>query len=84
MDATAEPCSRTELLWFGWFGFNAGSALGANISLPSRSSTPCWPAAPACSPDFAVERVRDGHATSFGAASGVVSGLVAITRPAVR
>jgi ammonium transporter, Amt family len=45
------------LLWFGWFGFNAGAVLG-------------W---------LLVEKIRNGHATSLGAASGVVAGLVAIT-----
>ncbi|KQY58955.1 ammonia channel protein [Aeromicrobium sp. Root495] len=67
------------LLWFGWFGFNAGSALGANhlaaVAFVNTMLAGCtgllaW---------LGVERWRDGHATSFGAASGVVSGLVAIT-----
>ncbi len=67
------------LLWFGWFGFNAGSALAANNTaavvfvntlLAGCTGLLAW---------LAVERLRDGHATSFGGASGVVAGLVAIT-----
>ena len=67
------------LLWFGWFGFNAGSALGANglaaLAFTNTMVATCagvigW---------LIVERLRDGHATSLGAASGAVAGLVAIT-----
>ena len=67
------------LLWFGWFGFNAGSALGAgdtaavawvNTLVATAAASLAW---------CATEKVRDGHATSLGAASGVVAGLVAIT-----
>lgn len=67
------------LLWFGWIGFNAGSALGANNTaaivfvntvLAGSTGLLAW---------LMVERFRDDHATSFGAASGVVAGLVAIT-----
>jgi Amt family ammonium transporter len=67
------------LLWFGWFGFNAGSALAANntaavVVLNTMAAT--------CAAAIAwlvVEKIRDGHATSLGAASGIVAGLVAIT-----
>jgi Amt family ammonium transporter len=67
------------LLWFGWFGFNAGSALAANNTaavvwvntlVATAAATLAW---------LLVEKVRDGHSTSLGAASGVVAGLVAIT-----
>src|SRR3954469_15523564 len=67
------------LLWFGWFGFNAGSALAANNTaavvwvntmVATGAATLGW---------LLVEKIRDGHSTSLGAASGVVAGLVAIT-----
>jgi Amt family ammonium transporter len=67
------------LLWFGWFGFNAGSALAANNTaavvwvntlVATAAATLAW---------LLVEKLRDGHSTSLGAASGVVAGLVAIT-----
>ena len=67
------------LLWFGWFGFNAGSALAANgIAGLVLMNTQVAAAAGVLSWLF-VERVRNGHATSLGAASGAISGLVAIT-----
>jgi Amt family ammonium transporter len=69
----------TGILWFGWFGFNAGSALGAtgqaaqaflNTFLAAAAGGLAW---------VAVEWLRDGHPTNLGAASGIVAGLVAIT-----
>ncbi|MBD8079303.1 ammonium transporter [Cellulosimicrobium arenosum] len=67
------------LLWFGWFGFNAGSAFTAdgfaglawvNTTAATAAAILGW---------LLTEKIRDGHATSLGAASGVVAGLVAIT-----
>ena len=67
------------LLWFGWFGFNAGSALGAGNTASVAWVNTLVATAAASLSWIATERVRDGHATSLGAASGVVAGLVAIT-----
>jgi ammonium transporter len=67
------------LLWFGWFGFNAGSALGANQTAAIVFVTTLLAGAAGSVGWLLVERLRDGHATSLGAASGLVSGLVAIT-----
>ncbi len=67
------------LLWFGWFGFNAGSELAPdgtaalvwiNTTVATCAAMIGW---------LVVERIKDGHATSVGAASGIVAGLVAIT-----
>ncbi len=67
------------LLWFGWFGFNAGSEFAAdgtagrawlNTLLATCVAMLAW---------LVTEKLRDGHATSLGAASGIVAGLVAIT-----
>ncbi|MDP3968486.1 MAG: ammonium transporter [Nocardioides sp.] len=67
------------LLWFGWFGFNAGSAYGADgaAGLAWVNTTTC--AAAAILGWLIVEKIRDGEATSLGAASGIVAGLVAVT-----
>jgi Amt family ammonium transporter len=67
------------LLWFGWFGFNAGSALGANQAAAIVFTTTLLAGAAGALGWLLLERLRDGHATSLGAASGMVSGLVAIT-----
>ena len=67
------------LLWFGWFGFNAGSALGANNTAAVTWVNTMAATGAAALAWLATERVRDGHATSLGAASGIVAGLVAIT-----
>ena len=67
------------LLWFGWFGFNAGSALGANgVAALAFMNTQVATAAAALG-WLLIEKLRDGHPTSLGVASGAVSGLVAIT-----
>ncbi|MCY7364792.1 MAG: ammonium transporter [Frankiaceae bacterium] len=69
----------TGLLWFGWFGFNVGSTLGAtaysglvliNTQVAAAAAVLAW---------LLVEKLRDGHMTTLGAASGAVAGLVAIT-----
>jgi Amt family ammonium transporter len=69
----------TGLLWFGWFGFNVGSTLGAtaysgvvliNTQVATAAAILGW---------LVVEKLRDGHMTTLGAASGAVAGLVAIT-----
>ena len=67
------------LLWFGWFGFNAGSAFGANGAAGLAWVNTTAATAAAMLGWLLAERIRDGHATSLGAASGVVAGLVAIT-----
>jgi ammonium transporter, Amt family len=67
------------LLWFGWFGFNAGSAVAANGQAAETWVTTMVATGAAALTWLLTERIRDGHATSLGAASGVVAGLVAIT-----
>ena len=69
----------TGILWFGWFGFNAGSALGANGLAAQALVNTHLAAASAMLVWLVVEKLRAGHATSLGAASGAVAGLVAIT-----
>ena len=67
------------LLWFGWFGFNAGSAVASNGTAGLALLNTIGATTAAVLAWLLVEKVRDGHATSLGAASGVVAGLVAIT-----
>lgn len=69
----------TGILWLGWFGFNAGSAAAADgVAVQAFLNT--FLAAAAAGLAWAVvERRRDGHFTTLGAASGIVAGLVAIT-----
>ena len=67
------------LLWFGWYGFNAGSATSANGVAGTTFITTTVATAAAMLGWLLTERIRDGHATTLGAASGIVAGLVAIT-----
>ncbi len=67
------------LLWFGWLGFNAGSALAATGTAAVALINTQVAAAGAALSWIAYEKVRDGKATTLGVASGAVSGLVAIT-----
>ncbi|MEI2765790.1 MAG: ammonium transporter [Dermatophilaceae bacterium] len=67
------------LLWFGWFGFNAGSALAAGTTASVAWVNTLGATAAAMAGWLVTEKLRDGHATSLGAASGIVAGLVAIT-----
>ena len=69
----------TGILWFGWFGFNAGSALAADGTAVQAFVNTFLAAATAGLAWAGVELVRDGHVTNLGAASGIVAGLVAIT-----
>jgi Amt family ammonium transporter len=67
------------LLWFGWFGFNAGSALSASGQAALAFTNTQVATAAALLGWLFVEKIRDGHPTSVGAASGAVAGLVAVT-----
>ena len=67
------------LLWFGWFGFNAGSSLAANGIAGLAFMNTQVATAGAVIGWLITEKIRNGHATSLGAASGAVAGLVAIT-----
>jgi Amt family ammonium transporter len=69
----------TGILWFGWFGFNAGSALAADGIAAQAFLNTFVAAAAGMLGWLAVERLKGGHATTLGAASGAVAGLVAIT-----
>ena len=67
------------LLWFGWFGFNAGSAVGANIGAGLAFSTTQIAAACGALGWLIIERIHTGRASALGAASGIVAGLVGVT-----
>jgi ammonium transporter, Amt family len=67
------------LLWFGWFGFNAGSALGAGPLAVHAFMTTNTAAAAAMLSWMFIEKVKHGKPTVLGAATGAVVGLVAIT-----
>jgi Amt family ammonium transporter len=67
------------LLWFGWFGFNAGSALSANTLSAYAFINTNTATGAALIGWILTEKIRDGHSTTLGAASGAVAGLVAIT-----
>jgi Amt family ammonium transporter len=67
------------LLWFGWFGFNAGSEFAADATAGRAFLNTVVAPGAAMLAWLVVERIRDGKATSLGAASGIVAGLVGIT-----
>ena len=67
------------LLWFGWFGFNAGSALAADGIAANALVTTHASASAALVTWMLLDMWRNGHATAVGAATGAVVGLVAIT-----
>ena len=67
------------LLWFGWFGFNAGSALAANGVAANAFVTTHTAAASALTMWMVLDLLRNRHCTAVGAATGAVVGLVAIT-----
>jgi len=69
----------TGILWFGWFGFNAGSALNANGQAAQAFMNTFLAGAAAGLAWVLTEWMRDGRPTNLGAASGIVTGLVAIT-----
>jgi Amt family ammonium transporter len=69
----------SALLWFGWFGFNAGSEFAADATAGRAFVNTFMAPAAAMLAWMLVERVRDGKPTSLGAASGIVAGLVAVT-----
>jgi Amt family ammonium transporter len=67
------------LLWFGWYGFNAGSATNSGGIAGSTFVTTTVATATAMLAWLLTEKIRDGHPTTLGAASGIVAGLVVIT-----
>lgn len=69
----------TGILWFGWIGFNAGSALAANGVAAQALVNTHLAAAAGMLGWLVIEKLKAGHATTLGACSGAVAGLVAIT-----
>jgi len=69
----------TGILWFGWFGFNAGSALAANGVAAQALVNTHLAAAAGMIGWLVIEQFKTGHPTVLGACSGAVAGLVAIT-----
>ncbi|MDR2453001.1 MAG: ammonium transporter [Bifidobacteriaceae bacterium] len=67
------------LLWAGWYGFNGGSALAANNAAGVMSANTLFGTGAATLAWLIVEKLRFGHSTALGAASGMVTGLVALT-----
>jgi len=67
------------ILWFGWFGFNAGSALGMNSVAVYAFVNTALAAAAGLLGWLCFERIREDYPTTLGAASGAVAGMVAIT-----
>jgi Amt family ammonium transporter len=67
------------LLWFGWFGFNAGSELAVDQTTGLAFMNTQVATAAAAGAWILVEKLRDGHSTTLGVASGAVAGLVAVT-----
>ena len=67
------------ILWFGWFGFNAGSALGANGLAAHAFMTTALASASAMLSWIFIDVMKDGKPTLFGASTGLVVGLVVIT-----
>jgi Amt family ammonium transporter len=67
------------LLWAGWYAFNGGSALAAGNSASIVMVTTFVATCAATLAWIAVEKIKDGHVTGVGAASGAITGLVAIT-----
>ncbi|GAA4058886.1 ammonium transporter [Nonomuraea soli] len=69
----------TGILWFGWFGFNAGSELAPDQTAGLAFMNTQIATAVAAGTWIVVEKLRDKHSTTLGVASGAVAGLVAIT-----
>ncbi len=69
----------TGLLWFGWLGYNGGSAMNADGLASAAATNTHLGGAAALLTWMAVERLRNGKPTTLGAACGAIAGLVAVT-----